>query len=200
MLIFTKEELIFFAIPKTASTSIENTIGRWADIRLSRNPALKHTTFRKYEKLLAPFVHTVIPKPALSVALFREPVDWLGSWYRYRQRHELIGSQNSTHGITFDQFIEAYLTDAPPAFARLGRQSKFVSKRDGQVGISQLFRFDDMTTFVTFLEDRLKQIIKLPHMNISPRAELSLRPDLKQELQTVCTRDFEIYESIKRLI
>ena len=43
----------------------------------------------------------------MVVALMREPVDWLGSWYRYRQRDGMARPQNSTREISFDAFVRA---------------------------------------------------------------------------------------------
>lgn len=196
MLIFLKERLVFFATPKTASTSIETTLGTLCEIRLSKLPSVKHTPYRKYKRLLEPFVSTVMDGEPDCVAAFREPVDWLGSWYRYRGRKELIGARNSTHDISFDQFVEAYLQEDQPDFARVGSQAKFISSKDGTMGMTHLFRYDRMDEMVAFLESRLKKQIKLPQTNISPKADLSLSPALLKELQTDYARDFEIYETI----
>jgi hypothetical protein len=197
MLIFIKERLVFFATPKTASTSIETTLGNLCEIRLSRHPSVKHTPYRKYKRLLEPFVSTIIDPLPDRIAAFREPVDWLGSWYRYRSRQELIGTSNSTHDVTFDQFIESYLQDKPPAYARVGSQAKFVSDKDGTMGMTHLFRYDRLGTMVSFLEERLKKQINLPRTNVSPKTELSISPDLLKELQKTCARDFEIYDTIR---
>lgn len=197
MLIFLKERLVFFATPKTASTAIETTLGNTCEIRLSKHPSAKHTPYRKYKRLLEPFVATVMDGKPDHIAAFREPVDWLGSWYRYRSRPELQGSNNSTHGISFDQFVAGYLQDKPPAYARVGSQAKFVSDKDGTLGMTHLFRYDQMGNMVAFLEKRLKKQIKLPHSNVSPKAELSLSPALLKELQNAYARDFEIYETIR---
>ncbi len=130
------------------------------------------------------------------VAAFREPMDWLGSWYRYRARTELIGKPNSTHNLSFDQFIEAYLQDNQPAYANVGNQAKFVSDKNGQVGMTHLFRYDRMDMMVDFLSNRLKKQITLPKTNVSPKMEFSLSPDLHRELQKTYKTDFDIYETI----
>ncbi len=196
MLIFIKERLVFFATPKTASTSIETTLGNLCEIRLSRHPSVKHTPYRKYKRLLEPFVSTIIDVPPDRIAAFREPVDWLGSWYRYRSRQELIGTPNSTHDVTFNQFIESYLQDKSPAYARVGSQAKFVSDKDGTLGMTHLFCYDQLGTMVAFLEERLKKQIKLPKTNVSPKTELSISPTLLKDLQKTYARDFEIYNTI----
>ncbi|KAB7615649.1 sulfotransferase family protein [Amylibacter sp. SFDW26] len=196
MLIFIKENLVFFATPKTASTSIETTLGTLCEIRLSKMPSLKHTPYRKYKRLLEPFVQTVMPNEPDCVAAFREPVDWLGSWYRYRSRNELIGKPNSTNNLSFNQFVEGYLQDDQPAYANVGNQAKFISDKNGNVGMTHIFKYDHMNAMVRFLSERLKKQINLPKANVSPKMELSLSPELQRELQNAYRIDFDIYEGV----
>jgi len=196
MLIFIKENLIFFATPKTASTSIETTLGNLCEMRLSKHPSVKHTPYRKYKRLLEPFVKTVMPHDPDCVAAFRAPVDWLGSWYRYRSRNELIGKPNSTHGLSFDQFIEGYLQEDQPTYASVGSQARFVSDKNDNIGMTHLFRYDQMDHMVSFLSNRLRKQITLPKTNVSPKADISLSPNLLKELQSAYKRDFDIYETI----
>jgi hypothetical protein len=193
MMIFIKEKLVFFATPKTASTSIEMALGSSCDIRLSKTPNAKHTPYRKYQRLLEPFVMTLTGDEPDSVAVVREPIDWLGSWYRYRSRDELKGSSNSTAEISFDAFVEAYLSDDPPEYARVGSQSKFMSDKDGQVGMSHLFRYEDLDKLVRFLQNRLNRQFTLGHANTSPAAALVLSPALRTALEQAHPMDFETY-------
>ncbi|MBR9863840.1 MAG: hypothetical protein GYB24_10410 [Rhodobacteraceae bacterium] len=128
--------------------------------------------------------------------MIREPVDWLGSWYRYRSREELNGTPNSTANVSFDEFVAAYLSDNPPEFARVGSQAKFMSDKDGALGLSHLFRYDDMDGLVRFLQNRLNRQFTLGRANQSPKGETSLSPTLLAEYQKACAQDFEIYERL----
>lgn len=197
MLIFIREKLVFFATPKTASTSIEMALGPAADIRISRLPNAKHTPYRKYKRLLEPYVVTLTGDEPDAAAVIREPVDWLGSWYRYRSRDALSGTPNSTAGISFDQFVEAYLTDDPPEFARVGNQARFMSDKDGTLGMTHLFRYDDMESLVRFLQNRLGKQFSLGRANTSPPGAIELSPDLRRELERAYAADFEIYERLR---
>lgn len=196
MLIFAKEKLVFFATPKTASTSIEMALGPVADIRISKQPNAKHTPYRKYKRLLEPFVLTLTGDEPDTVAVLREPVDWLGSWYRYRSRDALKGTPNSTANLSFDEFVEAYLSDDQPAFARVGSQGRFMSDANGAVGMTHLFRYDDMDALVRFLGMRLNRKVSLGRANVSPPAELTLSPDLHKALQDAHKLDFELYDRL----
>lgn len=196
MLIFIREKLVFFATPKTASTSVEMALGTTADIRISKLPNAKHTPFRKYKRLLEPFVLTLTGQEPDTVAMIREPVDWLGSWYRYRSRDELAGTPNSTAEISFDTFVESYLSDAPPEYARVGSQARFMSDKDGVIGMSHLFRYEDLDGLVRFLQMRVGKQFTLGRTNTSPPGEIKLAPTLRAELERTCSADFEIYNRL----
>lgn len=198
MMIFIKEKLVFFATPKTASTSIEMSLGSKCDIRLAKSPSAKHTPYRKYKRFLEPFVMTLTDDEPDTVAMIREPIDWLGSWYRYRGRSDIAGSSNSTADISFDTFVEAYLTDKPPEFARVGSQARFLSDKDGNLGMSYLFCYEDMAGMVQFLGNRLGHSIVLGHANVSPAAELSLSPELRRQLRNAYAADFDLYERFRK--
>ena len=196
-MVFLKEKLVFFATPKTASTSIELALGTTCDIRISKVPNAKHTPYRKYQRLLEPFIMTLTGDEPDTVAVIREPVDWLGSWYRYRSRSDLDGHKNSTARVTFNQFIESYLSEEPEPFARIGSQAKFMTDKDGLVGMSHLFRYEDMEGLVRFLQNRIGKQFQLGRANQSPSAELDLSADLRSELIKVLAPDFEIYDRLK---
>lgn len=198
MLIFLKEKLVFLATPKTASTSIEDALGRHCDIRLSKTPNAKHTPLRKYKRLLEPFVMTLLTDAPDTVAMIREPVDWLGSWYRYRRRDSLNGKSNSTAEMDFNHFVASYLSDPQPEFAHVGSQSRFLGDKDDNLGVDFLFCYEDMAGLLRFLENRLKRQISVGRANVSPKAELSLSPELHKELQQAYAQDFELYERFRK--
>jgi len=197
MMVFLRQKLVFFATPKTASTSIEKALGSSCDIRISKVPNAKHTPFRKYERLLKPFIMSLTHDEPDTVAVIREPIEWLGSWYRYRSRDALSGHQNSTTGVTFNQFVESYLSETPEPFARVGSQSKFMADKDENMGLSHLFRYEDMSGLVRFLQLRLNKQFELERKNVSPSADLKLATSLQSELEKALAQDFEIYERLK---
>lgn len=196
MMIFIREKLVFFSTPKTGSTSIEQALGRFCEIRISKLPAAKHTPVRKYKRLLEPFVLTLTQTPPDTVAAFRDPLDWLGSWYRYRSRAEIRGTKNSTYGKSFDQFVEGYLQEEQPDYSSVGSQAKFVSDSQGRIGISHLFPYERLDMLSAFLENRLRRKLTLKRLNTSPKAELKLSPALLSRLEQQYPRDFEIHAAL----
>ncbi len=127
MLIFSKAKLVLFSVPKTGTTAIETALAPHAAIALLDPPELKHAPVYRYNRFLRPMVEKFIGDEVETLAVIREPVSWLGSWYRYRQRPFLSGRPVSTEGLSFDQFVEAYLAETRPAYANVGAQSKFGS-------------------------------------------------------------------------
>jgi len=88
MMVFWQQRLAFLATPKTASTAIEAALGALATLVILRPKELKHTDATRFERFLQLFLSEGSPAPFEVVALMREPRDWLGSWYRDRQRED----------------------------------------------------------------------------------------------------------------
>lgn len=193
MLIFWNERLVFLANTKTGSTSIESALEQLAHVAIRRPPALKHMRAAAYERHFKPFLEQAAGAPFTTVALVREPVDWLGSWFRYRQRAEIEHKTNSTAHLDFEGFTEAYLSDAPPAFAAVGSQARFLGGAQARPLVDRLFRYENLDAFLHFLEDRLDCEITLPRMNVSPKAPMDLAPDLRERLRTRFAPDYAIW-------
>lgn len=197
MLIFWKERLVFLANTKTGSTSIEASLESLAHVAIQRPPAFKHLDAPRFRSSFLPLLNSVGGgEPFSSVALMREPVDWLGSWYRYRQRGEVADTSASTAGISFSGFVEAFLSPTPPEYARLATQASFLANAKGQVCVDRVFRYEALDAFVHFLEETLGCEIMLPRMNVSPKASLDLTGPLRQRLVERFAPDYAIYEAI----
>lgn len=195
MLIFWKERLVFLANTKTGSTSIEAALEQLAHVVINRPPQLKHTRARAFDLHLRPLLTQAAGGPFTTVALMREPIDWLGSWFRYRLR-EMEDTERSTAGMDFAGFVEAYLRPDPPRFAAVGTQAGFLCDAKGFLLADRVFRYESLTTFVHFLEDTLGCEITLPRMNVSPKAPMDLPDDLRQRLMQMLSNDYAIYNSL----
>ena len=171
MLISVKHRYAFFCTPKCASNSVEAMLKPHADIHLLGTPQLRHTNARQYAAHIQPYLDAVAPDVAVErVAIIREPVAWLHSWYRFRARSELrnTGSDNSTAHLSFAEFVDAYLSDAPPAFAQVGTQAEFLLDAAGELGVDRLFAYDQLNELAAFFAERVGQDLSLHAMNVSP--------------------------------
>ncbi len=166
------------------------------DIVMSGLPQVKHMQLRRFERFIRPYLQSIDHGDVETAAVFREPVDWLGSWYRYRLRPEISGKPASTQGISFNDFVGGYLKPEQPAWAKVGRPAQFVMTKDGQIGIDHLFAYDDFERFVAFLEDRFATKLDLKRVNQSPGGDLTLSPRLRTALELEMAKDFEIYAKI----
>ena len=194
MLVFWEQRLAFLATPKTGSTAIAAALESLAAVSIQRPPLLKHTTVHRYRRFIGPFLEAASKENFTLVALMREPKDWLGSWYRFRQREETEAGK-STRGMSFDAFVRAWCQDARPDFADVGSQGKFLRARQG-VGVDRLFRYEEIGTFVQFLEERLGCEIILPRLNVSPPGATELTAETEAVLREVAAEDFDLYATL----
>ncbi len=195
MLVFWEQRLAILATPKTGSTAIESALEPLATMAVQRPPVLKHTPVQRFHRFIGPYLEVTSGQPFTLVALMREPRDWLGSWFRYRQRDEVTDPAKSTAAISFDRFVNAWCDDPQPEFAAVGSQAKFLQPK-GDKGVDHLFRYEEIDTFLHFLEDRLNCEIILPRLNVSPPGDLQLSPETEARLRKTAARDFALYETL----
>lgn len=196
MLLFWKAKLVLLAVPKTGTTALETALLPHAAAAIVAPPQKKHVPARRYKNQLAPYFEDKGAHTMELMAIIREPVDWLGSWYRYRARPEIAGSAASTSQMSFEDFVAGWLNDPEPEFARVGRQSRFVSRADGTVIVPHLFAYERLDLAVAFLEDRLNTRIDLPQRCVSPKMELSLSAATLARLRKEAAADFALWESV----
>ncbi|WP_299356688.1 gamma-glutamyl kinase [uncultured Shimia sp.] len=197
MLVFWKEKLVLLSVPKTGTTALETALGPKASMIISDPPELKHAPVYRYNRFFRPMFEKACKEENMeTVAVMREPVSWLGSWYRYRRRPFMKGQSNSTHDLSFDDFVDAYTKGDRPSFANVGSQAKFLEPRPNGTAVTHLFRYEDQPGFIRFLEDRLQMKIALEQENVSPQMDLSLSPRIETKLRRKCSEEFDLYDSI----
>ncbi|MCC5961332.1 MAG: gamma-glutamyl kinase [Rhodobacteraceae bacterium] len=194
MLYFEKQNLVLFATPKTASTSLEAALAPMADIVLQGDPQIKHCTFHRYKWRLEKFLMIFNESTPETVALIREPEDWLNSWFRFRHGSWLNDTSRSTRGKSFDEFVDAYLSDPKPEFASVGSQAAFLTHPVLNDQVQTLFRYDAMPEFLSWLEARLECSLELPQKNVSPQIDTSLSEQMRFRLRNGCARDYALYD------
>ncbi|MDU8929971.1 sulfotransferase family 2 domain-containing protein [Alisedimentitalea sp. MJ-SS2] len=195
MLIFFKENLVMFSVPKTGTTSYELALRHRADIILAGRR--KHTNVSFYQRKLAPFLRSAYSLTPERMAVIRHPLEHMRSWYRYRSRDELEGQPNSTKGLSFDEFIEAALEDDPPPFAKVGSQQGFLIMAKGQVPVHHLFAYESQPKIRGFLEKRFQTELKLKQYNVSPDLPAPISAEIKARLHEKRAPEFALYEQVQ---
>lgn len=196
MLVFYDERLVLLSVPKTGTTAYQDALKDRADIVISDPPELKHAPVYRYNRWIRPMFDKVCGAEMELAAVMREPVSWLSSWYRFRQRPFLDGRANSTKNISFDDFVRAYCSDQPPGYAKIGSQAKFLEARNNGCAVSHLFRYENQAAIKTFLEQRLNVKITLQKMNVSPGTASPLSPEIEDLLKRTKPEEFDLYNSI----
>lgn len=197
MLVSLRHRLVLLAMPKCASTSLEAALAGKVDVVISKNPSAKHTPFRKYDRFLRRYFETFTDGPLEVVSLFREPEDWLRSWWRYRSRPGMGAPGRSVKGWSFERFALDYINDAAGP-ASVGSQARFVSAKDDTIGCDRIFRYETVDRFSGWLSQRLETEIVLDQLNVSPpaRSAEGLTPDVQERLDDRLSREYEIYQEI----
>ena len=196
MLVFYKERLVFLSVPKTGSTAWQQALSARADIVISDPPALKHAPVYRYNRFLRPMFKNVCGAEMELLAAIREPISWLGSWYRYRQRPAMHGHPNSTAEMSFDAFVEAYCEGSPPSFADVGTQEKFLRAQPNGTKVQHLFAYEKPEDLYAFLIKRLGNFPTPTRVNVSPAGPLSLSSDIEDLLRRKHAASFALHQSV----
>ena len=196
MLVFWEQRLAILATPKTGSTAIYAALESLAVVSIQRPPVLKHTNVGRFYRFIGPYLEAAAGGSFTVVALMREPRDWLGSWYRYRQREDIVAPEKRTTDLSFDDFVQGWCATPQPSFAAVGSQARFLAPADGAQA-DRIFRYEAIDGFVGFLEDRLDFQIVLPRLNVSPKAPLDLSTDTEVLLHMTAAEDFRLYTSLR---
>ncbi|WP_420005934.1 gamma-glutamyl kinase [Arenibacterium sp. LLYu02] len=197
MMVFYKARLVLLSVPKTGTTALQSALRPHADMVISDPPELKHAPVYRYNRWVRPMFDKVCGAELEVVAVMREPVSWLGSWYRFRQRDDLMGKPASTKGLNFDQFVEDYCKGQRPAHANVGSQAKFLEAQPNGCRVHHLFAYEDLPRLHAFLQDRLGLMIETQVENVSPEGDLTLRPATLEKLKRKHPEEFALYQSIK---
>lgn len=193
MLIFLDARLAYLATPKTATTAIEIALRRRADIVLQRGR--KHMPARRFAKKVAPFIKDTFDLELETVAIMREPLDHLRSWYSYRTREEKIEPAKSTSSVSFDKFIADLMAKRPPDYARINGQYSFLCE-NGVLRVTHLFAYPNIDEFRAFMAKRLKTNVKLDVHNVSPGVDTSLCDKTFDRLRRARAAEFELYDRL----
>jgi len=198
MLVFFKERLAFLSMPKTGTTAYQTALAPRADLVITDPPLLKHAPVYRYNRFIRPMFLNVCDAEMELMAVMREPISWLNSLYRYRRRPFMSDKPNNTHGVTFDEFVLAYMKGKRPGFAEVGNQLKFLERQPNGTGITHLFSYEDQPRLKSFLEERLDVKLDPGRENVSPKMDAPLSPDIEARFRRKFAEDFELYESIPR--
>lgn len=194
MLVFLRHKITYLATPKTGTTAVEMALKPRAEIVFSKNR--KHITALRYANKIAPFLEDTFGVRPASVAVMREPVDQIRSWYKYRSQKRLDGTNLSTKDISFDQFVREVVSDKPPERAQIGRQFNFLTDGKTQVMADHIFAYAAQEMFLMFLSEHLQHPVEIAPKNVSPLIDGPLSDETMALLREVRAEDFMLYDEV----
>ena len=157
MRVSIKHNFTFICMPKCASTSIEKALLPHCQLVTRDGEGIKHTSAARYNKYIRPFLNN---KDIETVCIMREPISWLHSWYRYRSREAIADPEHKRHShycghITFQQWVEAYLSEIRPEYAKLGSQKNYITDKDGEVCVNRIFKYEDLSMIQNYFKEKI---------------------------------------------
>jgi len=196
MLVFTRANFTLFAVPKTGSTAYHMALAKHAQIVLARDTALKHMPLRKYDRWFAPYLKGAHDLDPERVAVIRNPIEQVRSWFRYRKRPKVAGGPMDLSGMSFDDFVADVISDAPPEHARIGDQHTFLSSPEGALRVDHLFAYERRDLFDAFLAHRLGEAVRPQRRNVSPEVEAPLSKEMEAAFVAARPAEWALYEAV----
>ncbi len=198
MMVFYRARLVLLSVPKTGTTALQSALRPHADLVISDPPELKHSPLYRYNRWVRPMYEKVCGAELEVVAIMREPISWLGSWYRFRQRPHLDGRPTSTKDMSFDEFVTDYCRGNRPPHANVGSQAKFLEAQPNGCRVTHLFAYENLAPFHTFMQDRTGLSYNTQQENVSPDGDLSLSKATEEKLKRKHPEEFALYGAISR--
>lgn len=187
--------LVILEVPKTGTQALRAALGDRAEIGYGGAP--RHIGAGGFLGRHADAVAAEIGRRAETVAVVRAPLDSLASWHRFLQRDKVAGGPRSSTGTSFEAFVLASLQPDPPAYARIGRQDRFVGWNGTAAAVDHLFDYRRLDLLMAFLSARVPGVAALPRRNRSPRVPTgTLAPDTEALLRQRRAAEFAMYDAV----
>lgn len=196
MQIFIKQNLAFLAVPKTGTTAYELELRGEADIIFARRR--KHMTAGQFQRKMMPFLTESFNLQPQRMAIMRDPIEQIRSWYRYRTAPKSQHAKGNSASMSFDDFVRGVLQTPQPGICAIGSQHNFLTMADGSLPLEHLFAYEAQEIIRSFLSDRFGRHIAPPLKNPSPLREAPLTPEVEDHLRQRRAPEFALYERIRK--
>lgn len=197
MLILGMQRLVVLETPKTGSMALRAMLAPYT-LPIS-DTAARHTGHNGYLLKHAAPLAQAFGGALQTVAVVRDPLIRLQSWYRYRMRPKVAHLKVSTRGISFEKFVLAYLDGTNPEVANVGRQDRFVGWTGQMARVDHVFDYDRLDRLEAFFSARLGEQVVLPVRNMSPQGdavEYSLSPAVLARYHDENAEEFALYKAV----
>ena len=201
MLIGLQHRFIFVANTKSASTAIESALRPHAEIHHGGTPARKHIALRCALKEYA----DLFARPGMEAEKFfkfgvmREPIDWIGSWFRYRKRKDARNSLPPA--MSFAEFWARGDWNVTRRDGRRNLQREKFTAADGTVLADVILPYHGLAEQFPVLCAHLGMRAALARHNVSPKpaATVEIPPPLREELHAFYAEDYALFERLDEI-
>lgn len=194
MQIYFEQNLAFLAVPKTGSTAYEMALRPHADIVFAKRR--KHMTAGQFKRRMVPFLDEFYSLKPEVMAIIRDPIEQIRSWYRYRARPVAKGGRADCQDLSFDDFVRLVMHEPQPPAAAIGTQLGFLSMFDGAIPVHHIFAYEKQQVVRGFLNDRFGKTFEFQQKNVSPDKPTPLSPDVEAELRAFRADEFALYQRV----
>lgn len=87
--------------------------------------------------------------------------------------------------------------DGNDVVSRVGRPSRFMTNTEKNIRVDIIFRYENLNSYLIFLEERFRETLNLQNLNTSAHLEFALSSQIKTRLQEFLTPEYEIYETAR---
>jgi hypothetical protein len=166
------------------STATHEAFRNLADIVVTDPTEMRHMSLEYWWRIMGRRLARRAGSPLKTVAVIRDPVDWLGSWYRYRSRADIPDPVRSTRGLEFDEFVGDYLSDMPsPMTADISDPIRFFCNSAGDIAVDHIFAYENWATFQGFMVKTVGDPGAVSERNVSPARETALSSPLRRRIE-----------------
>ncbi len=201
MIIAPSHGFVLLSVPKVASTSLDEALAGYHEVVPGKPPA-KHQNLLNFHRHTVPKIRRLgFEREAYEVvALFRDPVSWLESWWRYRQRPDVREhkAERFTGDLTFAEFARLFLTDKDATGIK-GRPAKFVAGDvDRGARIDRIFAVDRPEVWTAWFSERVGSPVEVPRRNrAGARQPADLPEALEAELRAWFAPEYDVLDRLR---
>ncbi len=194
MLIGVKKKFVFVANTKAASTSIEKALMPHAEIHHAGTPARKHVPLRQAPALYPEVFRGKEGKPVLAkffiFGVMRDPIDWLGSWFRYRKGNKVDSPLPAD--MSFEAFWERRDWNiAKPNGVRFLQRHLFCAD-DGRVLADVIIPYERLGAMFGEICDCLDIESPLPRENVSSLSDFEVPASIEAAVREHLAPDYAL--------
>lgn len=190
MLASVDKGFVLLAQQKTGTTTLERAFKPHSEFHVGGRPKWKHITYLQFKTIFGDFFES---RGCEIFGVVRDPIDHMQSIYRFRTI-DSGQTQTRTNNVTFQQFINAWLSDAPPKYTVYRTPREFYRTAYGTAAPISYYRYEALDALQARLAYMVGKEITLKQVNVSPKMELEFDRETLMQSDRM-KAEYEFYNS-----